>query len=447
MRPRRALILTALIFTFLTALVPAAGAATHNVTVSSFQFAPSTLTIQTGDTVIWTNVEGFHNVLADNGSFTSGSEGSGWTFSHTFNSAGTFRYYCVPHGGPGGSGMSGMVIVQGAGGGEERGALRFSLAAYTVIEGNTATITVQRVGGDDGAVSVNYSAAAGSASAADFTPKSGTLNWADNDDNSKTFTVATTNDSASESNETIELTLSAPGGGASLGVPSSALLTIQDNDANPGGTPAAPTGLQGMAHGTTEIMLTWTDASSNETGFVIEARQVGGTFETVDTVGANTTTATIPGLDPATFYLFRVRAQGSGGTASAPSNQVGIATLGEIAACVAGPETLCVNGGRFKAELVWRTGEGSGTGKAVPVPSAPDSGLFYFFSANNLEMLLKVLNGCGVNSRYWVFFAATTNVEFAVVVTDTQTGRTASYFNPLGTPAPPVQDTSAFQCP
>ena len=84
----------------------------------------------------------------------------------------------------------------------------------------------------------------------------------------------------------------------------------------------------------------------------------------------------------------------------------------------------------------------------MPIASAPDSGLFYFFSENNLEMLLKVLNGCGVNNRYWVFFAATTNVEFAVVVTDTLNGRTAAYFNPLDTPAPPVQDTGAFPtCP
>ena len=45
----------------------------------------------------------------------------------------------------------------------------------------------------------------------------------------------------------------------------------------------------------------------------------------------------------------------------------------------------------------------------MPIPSAPDSGLFYFFGASNLEMLIKVLNACGLNDRYWVFFAATTN--------------------------------------
>jgi hypothetical protein len=63
-------------------------------------------------------------------------------------------------------------------------------------------------------------------------------------------------------------------------------------------------------------------------------------------------------------------------------------------------------------------------------------------------MLIKVLNACALNSRYWVFYAATTNVELTTTVVDTQTGRTQVYFNPLNTPAPPVQDTNALAtCP
>ena len=442
MRQRPVLTLAVLAFAGLTALASAARAATHNVTVSSYQFDPPVLTIAPGDTVVWTNVEGFHDVVAGDGSF-AGPLGAGWTYSRTFGEVGTFDYYCSPHLS---FGMAGTIIVRQND--EARGMLRFSQSGYSVPEGSAATIIVQRVGGDDESVSVRYSAAAGSASGSDFTPTSGTLIWASNDDDPKSFTVATTNDSTSEPNETIQLTLSLPSGGAVVGAPSTATLTIQDNDANPGQIPSVPTGLQAMAHGPDEIMLNWTDASNNEPGFVIEARQVGGTFQTVGTAAANATTATITGLEPATFYLFRVRAQGSGGATSAPSNQVGIATLGEVAPCVAGPVTLCINGGRFRAQLDWRTSESFGNGKAVPVPSAPDSGLFYFFTDNNLEMLIKVLNGCGINSRYWVFYAATTNVEFAVVVTDTLSGRTAAYFNPLDTPAPPVQDTSAFpSCP
>ena len=80
--------------------------------------------------------------------------------------------------------------------------------------------------------------------------------------------------------------------------------------------------------------------------------------------------------------------------------------------------------------------------------SSDDSGLFYFFSPNNLEVLVKVLDGCGINNRLWVFAAATTDVEYTMLVTDTANGTTSSYFNPLGTASPAVTDTDAFAtCP
>jgi hypothetical protein len=135
------------------------------------------------------------------------------------------------------------------------------------------------------------------------------------------------------------------------------------------------------------------------------------------------------------------------------------ATFGDYSltvACVSGPGSctssstvLCLNNNRFRVEGTFRTPQGqTGPFMATPVASAPDSGLFWFFSANNLEMLIKVLNGCALNSRYWVFFAAGTNVEFTVNVTDTLRGGTRTYTNPLNNPAPPVQDTSAFAtCP
>jgi hypothetical protein len=73
-------------------------------------------------------------------------------------------------------------------------------------------------------------------------------------------------------------------------------------------------------------------------------------------------------------------------------------------------------------------------------------GLFWFFGANNPEMLIKVLNGCALNNHFWVFYSAGTNVGFHVTVTDIQTGHTARYSNPDQTAAPPVQDTSALPC-
>jgi plastocyanin len=86
---------------------------THDVTVTNFSFSPGELTITVGDAVRWTNVLGTHNVKADDNSFTSGPAAPApWEFTHTFNAVGMNPYYCEPHGGPGGSGMAGVVIVQ-----------------------------------------------------------------------------------------------------------------------------------------------------------------------------------------------------------------------------------------------------------------------------------------------------------------------------------------------
>lgn len=89
---------------------PAAAQTTHVVTVGDNFFNPSNLTIQAGDTVEWRNASGgnTHNVSANNGSFTSPS-GSSFTYSQTFNTAGsTVNYRCTFH-----SGMTGVITVQG----------------------------------------------------------------------------------------------------------------------------------------------------------------------------------------------------------------------------------------------------------------------------------------------------------------------------------------------
>ena len=427
----------------------ARGAAIVDVTVGNAFFSPQTVNIQVGDTVRWTNnTTSFHSVTDDHDDFEKPAASGPWTFSHTYSTPGTFGYHCSVHGFVGG-GMSGTVVVGGVV--SQPGILRFSQASYSANENaGTATITVQRIDGDDGAVSIDYAVSAGTAIAgADFTAATGTLSWADNDDTSKSFAVTVVNDALVESTETVQLALSGATGGASTDpTRQTATLQIVDDDLPSGNPPAAPTNLQATAQSTTSVALSWNDNANNETGFRIESRTVDGAFAEVMTVGANVTNATVPGLSPSTFYLFRVRAAGNG-SFSAYSNEASATTDGVVAACVAGAETLCLDNGRFRTEIAWRTASASGRGQALPIASAPDSGLFYFFSPSNLEMLIKVLNACVLPfNRYWVFYSATTNVEFAVTVTDTQTGKVKSYFNPLNRAAPPVQDVDAFAtCP
>ena len=111
------------------------------------------------------------------------------------------------------------------------GTLALSAATYTVLESaGTATITITRSGGSMGAASVDYVTANGSATAGnDYTAKSGTLTWASGDAASKSFTVVVANDTIHEPSETFQVRLSGAVT-ATLGTPSSATVTITDND-------------------------------------------------------------------------------------------------------------------------------------------------------------------------------------------------------------------------
>lgn len=99
--------------------------------------------------------------------------------------------------------------------------------------------------------------------------------------------------------------------------------------------------------------------------------------------------------------------------------------------CVPTPQALCLNGGRFRVELAWRSfTDQRGAGQAVPLTG--DTGYFSFTAASNLEVFIKVLDGRPVNGFFWVFYGALSNQEYTITVTDTLTGAARTYTNPLG---------------
>ncbi len=114
--------------------------------------------------------------------------------------------------------------------------------------------------------------------------------------------------------------------------------------------------------------------------------------------------------------------------------------------CLAGPTALCLAGSRFQVTATWQTAQASGTAQALPLTS--DTGAFWFFSDTNLELLVKVIDGCPVNGSYWVFAGGLTDVGVTLTVTDTQIGAVQTYVNPAGVPLPPILDTAALgDCP
>jgi plastocyanin len=90
-------------------------AANHNVGMVSLAtgpaFSPATIIVPQGDSVSWTNNGGFHDVTFEDGLFKQPPVPSTaiWTVTRTFDTAGTFRYYCSVHQS---LGMTGTVVVE-----------------------------------------------------------------------------------------------------------------------------------------------------------------------------------------------------------------------------------------------------------------------------------------------------------------------------------------------
>ncbi|MEM1178282.1 MAG: carboxypeptidase-like regulatory domain-containing protein [Acidobacteriota bacterium] len=116
--------------------------------------------------------------------------------------------------------------------------------------------------------------------------------------------------------------------------------------------------------------------------------------------------------------------------------------------CLGDERTLCLTERRFAVSARWQTpGGGEGEASAIPLDGVGDSGTFYFFDPDNTELVVKVLDGCDINGRFWVFAAGLTDVAVELTVEDAATGDTQTYVNPLGSAFQPIQDTSAFdQC-
>ncbi|MEM1244907.1 MAG: hypothetical protein AAGK22_00980 [Acidobacteriota bacterium] len=140
--------------------------------------------------------------------------------------------------------------------------------------------------------------------------------------------------------------------------------------------------------------------------------------------------------DVVTDWLDRVAAEGPDTVRS-----------GSSAACSGSATTLCLTGNRFEVSTSFRTAQGNtGTGRAIGL--TPDTGYFWFFEPDNVEVVIKVLDACGVNGRYWVFAGGLTDVRVEMTVVDTDRNQTRNYLNPLGTPFATITDTNAFNtCP
>lgn len=147
-----------------------------------------------------------------------------------------------------------------------------------------------------------------------------------------------------------------------------------------------------------------------------------------DTTSGDTTIYTKPGGSSTGGFDV-----GGGVAADSCPSEIDVAVRTPVtpAPCSVGSDRLCLNGGRFRVELV---ASDPRTEKSGPGLSIPQDDLFGYFALPALtgnasipEVFVKVLDGRAVNGYFWVFLSGLTDVAFRVTVTDTVTGERRTY--------------------
>ncbi len=103
-----------------------------------------------------------------------------------------------------------------------------------------------------------------------------------------------------------------------------------------------------------------------------------------------------------------------------------------LAACSADPTDLCLFGSRFRVYAELRDPANGAIRKAMAIPRSDQSGTLWFFGPENIELVVKVLDGRPLTGKFWFFYGALSDVEYRITVTDTATGASKAYYNPKG---------------
>ncbi|HBL25630.1 MAG TPA: hypothetical protein DD490_02215 [Acidobacteria bacterium] len=128
-----------------------------------------------------------------------------------------------------------------------------------------------------------------------------------------------------------------------------------------------------------------------------------------------------------------------------PAGTCAVGAFEQTAACLTGGSVLCLKGNRFKVTMTYKGGQGqTGSGQALPYNDG--TGTFWFSDPTAFDTTVRVVDGCAGNQRYWVQLSGFTRSEVTTKVTDTVTGATKTYVNPLGRIFRTVLDTNAFPC-
>lgn len=199
-------------------------------------------------------------------------------------------------------------------------------------------------------------------------------------------------------------------------------------------TPAAPAGLAAEPASSTAILLSWEEVEG-ATSYEVRLRTADPAADAVAPLVFAAGGSAVGDLTPSTPYTFHVRAVNAQGPSpwSVPVSATTYGAAGALAPCDAGGSSLCLLDGRFEVRTRWRNPRepfNHGDGSARAIVDSKRSGLFTFFNLDNVELVVKMLDGRPVNQAFWVFYGALSDVEYWVSVRDTETGELMTYRNP-----------------
>ena len=348
------------------------------------------------------------------------------------------------------------------------GWFRFEHAGEMASEGRRVVLEVERRGLLDGAASVEYRTLDGTADSSDYVPLSGELSWGDGDGSSRSLVVEIREDDRREGYEYFEVELVAPIGGEIDWHHGVAHVTILDADQGPYFGDGGSIGFlrreyRGReADGLVPIGVVRRHGSKGDASVDYRTYAVSATagFDYDDVAGTLYWGDGEGGPQYFEVPLFGDDSAEGNETIGLVLENVAGADLdpeladsllqlldenGDTSLCQTDDETHCLLGGRFRVQVSWADFEGH-LGRGHVRHLGDQAGLFWFFREDNVEMLVKMVDGCGLTTSpsYRLFVAATTSVDYTLTVTDTVTGLTNQYSNPLGSAAEPVQDTFSF---
>ena len=347
--------------------------------------------------------------------------------------------------------------------------VQFGAANYDVTEGGSVLVTLHLSADPERTVTIPLEASHhGGATEADYSGLSDvTFNRGDTE---KAFTLSAANDAEDDDGEAVVLRFGAlpmgvsgsgettvaildtdgsgGGGGGGGGPPPSDDEDDEDDDGGgtqppppppPSGPPKAAYTLTAECAGDlcrarTGLPVTFEDTSTGR----VQSRR----WDFGDGTGSRNRRIDHAWGEPG-FY--EVTLSVSDGTTTSTAKQVFLVEASDPAGtCVPDAETLCLQDSRYAVTVEWRTADGRRGPGSVVHEGTNDSGLFTFFSADNWEVLIKVLDGCAVNGHVWVYGASTTDLGYTIQVTDTATGAVKEYRNEPGLPASAITDGRAF---